>query len=238
MTRSALIVAHGQPSDPAPAEEEMHAIAEAVAQHLPGWTVAAATLAAPDALRSALDRLDSPLVFPFFMADGWFIRSLLPKRLEEAGHSGLTVLTPFGLLPATHRLALGIVRQATETAGWDAAGTTVILAAHGSGRSRFPAEAARSIERAIVAGADFAGVRTGFIEEPPDLATVAADAGRRAICLPLFVARWGHVVDDIPRELAAARFSGTLLSPIGTHPQAPKIIAEAILSEAGEANRT
>ena len=48
--RRALIVAHGQPSDPAPAAAALEALAVRVAAHLPGWQVDAATLAQPGRL--------------------------------------------------------------------------------------------------------------------------------------------------------------------------------------------
>ncbi|MGB3316979.1 MAG: CbiX/SirB N-terminal domain-containing protein [Albidovulum sp.] len=228
MTRSALIVAHGQPSDPAPAEADMAAMARAVAEQMPGWQIRAATLAAPDALKTALDTPENPAIFPFFMADGWFIRTMLPKRLSEAGHEGLRVLTPFGLLPDTHALAIRAARDATGAHGWAEADTTLILAAHGSGRSPYPAEAARAIERTIANETQFAAIRTGFIEEEPSLTDAARDAGGKALCLPLFVARWGHVIDDIPDALDTVGFTGHLLGPIGTHPDVPALIAAAI----------
>lgn len=87
MSPSAVIVAHGQPSDPLPPEAEMHALAARVGGHLPGWEIRAATLAAPDALRVALRGLEAPAVFPFFMADGWFIRTLLPRGVAPASPS-------------------------------------------------------------------------------------------------------------------------------------------------------
>jgi sirohydrochlorin ferrochelatase len=229
MTRSALIIAHGQPSDPEPAEADMVLLAQSVAGHLPGWQVRAATLAAPGTLKIALDALDNPRIFPFFMADGWFIRTLLPKRLSEAGHKGLSALTPFGLLPDTRALAIQAARMATAESGWTEADTTLILAAHGSGRSPYPAEAARTIENAFANETAFASVRTGFIEEAPSLADAARNAGETALCLPLFVARWGHVIGDIPQALGAAGFTGHLLDPIGTHPEVPALIAKAIL---------
>ncbi|TKA94316.1 cobalamin biosynthesis protein CbiX, partial [Cereibacter changlensis] len=45
MPETALIVAHGQPSDPAPAAAEIAALAAKVAVHLAGWQVGSATLA-------------------------------------------------------------------------------------------------------------------------------------------------------------------------------------------------
>lgn len=228
MQRCALIVAHGLPSDPAPAEADLARIAAAVSGHLPGWQVQSATLAAPGALERALVGLAAPVVFPFFIADGWFIRTALPGRLAESGAEGLTILPPFGLIPETLALALSAARTATLGRGWKPEETTLILAAHGSGRSPFPAEAARAVEAHIVAEGGFAEVRTGFIEEEPALAGVARGAGDRAICLPLFVARWGHVVTDIPAALEAAGFRGPMLAPLGVRPEVPGIIAGAL----------
>ena len=228
MTRSAIIVAHGQPSDPAPAEAEIAALATSVAAHLPGWDIRSATLAAPGALDRAVAGLTAPLIFPFFIADGWFIRTALPDRLAKADVSDATVLTPFGLLPQVRALAGDTAAAAAQRHGWSRAETVLVIAAHGSGRSAYPARAAGATAEAIAVTHGFAAIRIGFIEEAPYLADEAADAGLRAICLPLFVARWGHTETDIPEALRKAEFSGVLLDPIGTLPEAPKLIAGTI----------
>ncbi len=228
MTRRAIIVAHGQPSDPDPPEVELAALARQVAGHLPGWTVGSATLAAPESLKIAVQAHENALIFPFFMADGWFIRTLLPRRLAEAGAPEARMLTPFGLLPETAELAVGMLSDALAHRGWTPEKTTLVLAAHGSGRSPHPAAAARALRAAITARLTFAESRLGFIEEAPELVEVAEGAGPRALCLPLFVARWGHVEDDIPAALHAAGFQGVTLPPLGTAPRVPALIAGAI----------
>lgn len=228
MIRDLVIVAHGQPSDPGPPEMEMAALAARVAHGLPGWRIGSATLAAPGALRQAVQGLGAPLVFPFFMADGWFIRELLPQRLAETGAPGARILAPFGLLPATSALAITMLEEALADRGWTAAETVLVLAAHGSGRSAFPAAAARALQGAIDRALPFAESRLGFIEEAPELVEVAESAGPRALCLPLFVARWGHVEDDIPAALHAAGFAGALLPPLGTDARVPALIARAV----------
>lgn len=228
----ALIVAHGQPSDPGPAEAGLARLAAAVALHLPGRRLRAATLAAPGALETALDRLAPAggplLVVPFFMAGGWFTRTELPRRLAAAGAARARILAPFGLWPATAGLAADTARAAVLAQGWEPGEARLILAAHGSGRSREPAAAARRLADRIAAEAAFAEVRVGFIEEPPHVADVARHAGARAICLPLFVARWGHARDDIPAALDRAGFAGVRLDPLGTLDAVPAQIAGAI----------
>lgn len=228
MSRSAVIVAHGQPSDPVPPEAEMAALAARVASHLPGWQVRSATLAEQDALRAALQGLDDPVIFPLFMADGWFIRSLLPRRLDEVGAPKASILTPFGLLPDAAALAVQVLEETLADAGWRAEDSVLVLAAHGSGRSPYPADAARAMQSAIAQRLRFRDIRLGFIEEAPELVEVAEEAGDKALCLPLFVARWGHVEDDIPAALHAAGFRGITLPPLGTDARVPALIARAL----------
>ncbi|MCX8508116.1 MAG: cobalamin biosynthesis protein CbiX [Rhodobacteraceae bacterium] len=233
-TRTAIIVAHGQPSDPAPAEADLARLTAAVATLMPGWQLGSATLAAPGALERTIQDIESPIIFPFFMAEGWFTRKALPDRLAAAGAEGLTRLPAFGTMAATHELAVRAARMATLGREWKIPDTTLILAAHGSGRSRAPAEAAEGMANSIRAALPFREIRLGFIEEAPGLQEVATDAGARTLCLPLFVARWGHVVSDIPAALAAAAYRGPCLAPLGTRREVPGIIAAALAEAAGE----
>jgi sirohydrochlorin ferrochelatase len=218
MDRFALIAAHGQPSDPGPAEGDLHRLGQQVAARLPGWHIATATLAGPDALSRAIDGRPAPLVLPFFMAEGWFTRSELPRRLTAAGIAAPRLLPAFGTWPEVAALAGRAAADEAARAGWPRAETTLLLAAHGSGRSRAPSEAARAIAGQVQG---FAAVRLGFIEEAPFLPA-------RSLCLPLFVARWGHVTDDIPAALAEAGFTGRTLDPVGCHPEVPALIAARI----------
>jgi sirohydrochlorin ferrochelatase len=234
----ALIVAHGSPSDPAPQEAAMQALAARTAAHLPGWRVRGATLAAPGALEQALDGLDHPRIHPFFMAEGWFTRVLLPRRLAAAGASGaagapigrdgLQRTPAFGHAPGLPALCAAWTRQAAETAGIPPRRATLLLAAHGSRVSRASAEGARATAALLGRLAPFARVETGFIEEEPTLAAAARGLGPAAVCLPFFALRAGHVAEDVPQALAAAGFRGLLMPPVGEHPQVPALIAAAL----------
>lgn len=224
--REALIVAHGQPGDPEPAEAEIAALARSVAAELPGWQVRGATLAAPGALDRALAACRrAPLVYPLFMADGWFVTAQLPSRL--AGRAG-RVLPPLGQDAALPALAAEALTQAAQNRGWRQGETCVVIAAHGSGRSRNAARATEAFTRALAGLTGFAEIRTGFVEEPPFLREAAAGAGAQALCLPFFATRRGHVLDDIPAALKAAGFAGACLDPVGLHPGVPALIARAL----------
>lgn len=225
----ALIVAHGQPSDPAPAEAEIAALAARVATHLPGWSVRSATLAAEGALAAAVAGPAAPLVvYPLFMADGWFTKTHLPERLAAAGAVGPIQLAPFGLDARVQALAVRLAVEAARAAGRSPAQTDVILAAHGSFRSDAPAAVARSVAARIAAEGGFRRVEAAFIDQTPQIAEVAATLSPGALCLPFFAARGGHVVDDLPQALAEASFDGTVLDPVGTDARVPELIASSL----------
>lgn len=216
MTLHALILAHGQPSDPRPSGAALEALAARVEALMPGWSVAAATLAEEGAIAQAVAGRPGGVVFPMFMAGGWFTRVQIPKKLGEAGAVGWTVLEPFGCDVAVHDLCVALVREA----GAD----EVILAAHGSFKSSAPSDIAVHVAGRIAAETG-AAVTAGFIDQEPQLASLTGNGG---VCLPFFAAEGGHVSDDIPAALAEARFSGRILPPVGLDARVPGIIAAAI----------
>jgi sirohydrochlorin ferrochelatase len=240
MTRpAALIVAHGQPSDPAPAEAEIAALAARVQALLPDWHVRSATLAMDGALADRLAGAreagadGTGLVYPLFMAGGWFTRTHLPARLAEAGGAGWRVLPPFGEDPAVQALTVALAREAVAATGRDPRAAAILLAAHGSFRSTAPAEVAARMAWKIWAEAGIVHVVPAFIDQQPQIGTVAAGLPAGAIVLPFFAARGGHVIDDLPEALAEAGFDGQLLPPVGLDARVPALIAAALVAARG-----
>lgn len=217
----ALIVAHGQPGDPGPQQQAIQFLAQQVAAHLPHIAVEGTTLAMPGALDMADD---DTLIYPMFMAEGWFTRTELPRRLGLAGAAHARILPPFGSDPGLPDLCRNLLADAAKTHGWPLDQTHILIAAHGSGRSRAPEQAARKMAR------DLAPLTTtcGFIEETPFITDAAANLPAQTICLPLFASRAEHVTDDLPKALAAAGFVGLTLPPVGMAAQVPEMIANSI----------
>jgi sirohydrochlorin ferrochelatase len=218
-----LVVAHGQPGDPVPQQQAVESLAARVDALVPQALVRGATLAMPGALDLADDET---LIYPMFMATGWFTRSELPSRLALAGAPQARILPPFGADPGLPALCLALVAKAAETQGWPLAETRLLVAAHGSGRSRAPSEAARRIAAGLAPHVGAASC--GFIEEPPHIAEAARDLPAQTICLPLFATQADHVTDDLPTALADAGFRGLVLPPVGLAPEVPAMIAESI----------
>jgi sirohydrochlorin ferrochelatase len=205
MTLTALIMAHGQPSDPRPAGAALEALASRVQDLLPGWQVRAATLAEPGAVARAV-------------AGGWFTRVQIPARLAEAGATGWRVLEPFGCDPMVHDLCVTLAEEAGAA--------EVILAAHGSFKSAVPSDVAAHVAARIEAGVG-CKVAVGFIDQAPRLATLS---GFGTVCLPFFAAEGGHVSDDVPAALAEAGFQGRILPPVGLDARVPGLIAAALVA--------
>ena len=228
---AALIVAHGAPLAPGGPERVMRALAVSVAALLPGWVVRGATLAAPGAIKAALTDLPLGarlLVYPHFMADGWFTTDELPRRLGEAGAGMLDILPAFGLDPAVQQLCLLRAGEAARAEKYPPGEAALLLAAHGSPSDPRPAAANAAVKFLNQSGR-FREVRAGFVDEAPYLGDAARIDGP-AICLPFFAGRAGHVEIDLSAALAEANFPGPMLAPIGADAAVPGIIAAALVA--------
>ena len=225
---SALLVAHGYPSQPGPTEAAMQRLAGAVGAYLPGWQLRGATLAAPGALEQALDGLDAPLIYPFFMAEGWFTKTVLPQRLAQAGRPNLRQLQAFGSDPGLAALVAAQVQAACKAQGWQLQDSALLLAAHGSQRARASALGAQGMAAQLAQLLALRGIRCAFVEEAPFLADAAQGMGQ-ALCLPFFALAASHVLEDIPAAMAKAGFAGPILPPIGAAPSVPSLISAALM---------
>lgn len=229
-TRSAIIVSHGQPSEPDPAERVLAELTAQVAALMPDWQLSSATLAKEGALDAAVAEVGrDPLVYPLFMTDGWFTQTTLPKRL---GAVHAHILAPLGTDPSLPALAARWLAEELRTRSWQAEATTLVVASHGSGKSRNSARDTQRFTDVLAAAMPFAEVRVGYIEESPFLGDIVFGAPEQSICLPFFAAEGGHVTDDIPEALDLADFRGLRLAPIGTHPAVPALVAQALRAEA------
>ncbi len=222
--KTAILVAHGSPSDPDSQEFALRALAERVQGGLKGWRIGSATLAAKGRLEEEIAALGAPLIYPFFMARGWFTGQVLAKKARAMG---LTMLDPFGVEPDLVGCAASELSTLLADKGWDAQDTALIVAAHGSAVSKTSADSAYAFARALHSGLGFRDTRTGFIEQPPFLKDIAQGAGQ-AVCLPYFAQNSGHMEDDVPAALSAAGFDGPVLPPFISWADTARLIGDSI----------
>lgn len=221
--RIAILVSHGQPSAPAPAEIHLAYIAAQVSDHLPGWDVRSATLSAKGALEAAM--VDGAVIFPFFMARGYFTARVLPGRLKGWRYR---MATPFGLLPDLPATTAALLNSELSARNWDVSHAQILLAAHGSARGPKAAEAAEAFAAQLRRALPDPQISTGYVEQEPFIDAAARRLGSQSLCLPFFAQSGEHVREDIPEALEDGAFNGTLLPSLGAAPDAPALIAEAI----------
>lgn len=202
----------------------MQDLARKVARLLPGWCIRGCTLAAPGCFEAALQGLDAPVIYPFFMARGWLTETLLTDRV---GNPRALVLAPFGLEPRLLDLAADRLREALAEQGMDAGDTTLLVAAHGNARHPKTAESALRAREVLGRSLGFRDSTTAFIEQEPLLEDRARGLGQ-AICLCFFALAAGHVQIDVPEALASAGFGGPVLPPFIAAAGVPALIAESL----------
>ena len=225
MPQHAIIVSHGQPSEPDVGEQEVTDLAARIGAHLPEARIEGVTLAAEGRIEALSADRPGALIYPMFMADGWFTQVQLPKRLAEGAGPQLV---SFGLDCTLPTLAASWLWQVCTDHGFEPYATDLIIAGHGSGKSRRVSEATRAFADRVAGDFGPRSVRCGFVEEEPSLTDALSGLGTNAICLPFFAAKRGHVLDDLPEAVAESGFKGIVLDPIGLHPDVPKMIADAL----------
>ena len=77
-------------------------------------TAGAAINVAKGTVESALAGLDAPLVYPFFMAEGYFTGQVLPERIAKTAPAA-RLLPPFGSDPALAGLAIRCALEGAST---------------------------------------------------------------------------------------------------------------------------
>lgn len=227
---SAVLVAHGSPSNPEIVETFMAELAVSVEALTAGLAVRSATLAKTGSLGAALESAEGEtLIYPFFMSDGWFVSNELPRRIERASPAPSRILAPFGKDEAMPDYCADLAAEAASEAGLTPAETVLLIAAHGSPSDHRPGATVWAIADQIQASGRFLDVRAGFVDEKPkleDLLTVT----RPAVCLPFFATPAGHVLLDLPAAVAAAGYTGPIAPVVGAAPGTAAIIARALTS--------
>ena len=206
----------------------MAQLAQRVSDQLPDWDIRSATLASPGRLEQLMQ--DGALVYPFFMADGWFTSQVLPKRLKGFDYDQLA---PFGQDPTLPQLTADILAQAFQAAPAETAEKPpVLLAAHGSARGPKAAEATELFAQSLRPLLPGHQVVTCYIEQAPFVADAAREMPAGTLCLPFFAQSGNHVTMDLPEALEEAGFRGTTLPALGGSKGIASLIANALQTAA------
>jgi sirohydrochlorin cobaltochelatase len=195
---------------------------------------------------------DDVYVVPLFISEGYFTGEVIPRELGLSGPApsitrklGKTIryCGPVGTHPSMPAM---ILRRAEETAGLtdeEARGAGLVIIGHGTERNSNSAEVIFQVTREAEAAGVFGHVRTGFLDQEPNVgAVLEAMEERRIVLVPFFVAEGWHTQETIPDDLGINRPAVSACTdlegrrvwytpPVGTFPE----IAEIVLQRASEA---
>jgi sirohydrochlorin ferrochelatase len=185
-----------------------------------------------DAIRALAPR--DVVVYPLFLADGYFARIALPRLIDKAKHDDsariIKVLPPLGLELALIDVIADEVGVAAHARRISPADMAVVLLAHGSTKDRASRIAAEQLAERLRERRRFRDLRFALLEEPPSLAEAVADVRGPVVVVGLFAGEGMHGASDAKRLVAKlAREDVILIGPVGTFAGIVEVIAAAVV---------
>ena len=174
------------------------------------------------------------IVYPLFLADGYFTRVALPRLIDKARHDdstrAITVLPPLGLEPALVDVVADETVAATHARGIHPEEMTVVLLAHGSTKDGASWAAAEQLADHLHERWCFRDGRVALLEEPPSLAEAVADVQGPIVVVGLFAGEGMHGANDAGRLVAElARKDVILIGPVGALAGVAAVIKAAVV---------
>lgn len=205
-------------------------------------------------MREVFDLVEAEDVYvvPLFISEGYFTEEVIPRELGLSGPAPsvtekvgkrIRYCGPVGTHPSMSAM---ILRRAEEAAGLtheEARRAGLVIIGHGTERNSNSAEVIYRVTREAEAAGVFGHVKTGFLDQEPEVGEVLDEMEERHLVLvPFFVAEGWHTQETIPDDLGLHRPAVSRVtekdgrtvfyaSPVGTFPE----VAEIILQRAREA---
>ena len=192
-----------------------------------------------------LDKVKSRDVYvvPFFIADGYYTRNVIPEQMKLSGELTLKngQRIHYTRSVGGHPRFAHLLHQHAVEAGWRTGDTLVVLG-HGTGRN--PASGTNVYLQTERLRRQHPGedIRTMFIDEAPFVQTIwETSTTPRIVIVPLFIADGWHVTETIPEDLDLVDNRATrggreliLTTAVGTDPG----LTEVILARVQECDPT
>lgn len=149
------------------------------------------------------------VVYPMFLADGYFARTVLPQLLKEFGSKregvSVRVLPSLGLDPALADLVVVKAASAIQASGFSTERTTLVFLAHGSNKNMASRAATEDLANRARRCGLVHDVRVAFLDEPPSLIELASEVAGPIVVVGLFAGNGLHGADDMSRLIGALR---------------------------------
>jgi sirohydrochlorin ferrochelatase len=171
------------------------------------------------------------VIAPFLMSGGWARRVLAEAAHAAASDLGRRIMLapPVGERPGLAALAESLALEACGSLAWSAAGTNLVLAAHGNPADASSFRAARAQAMRIAGRGRFPRVATAFLDQPPGLAEVLARLGPGpTVVVGLFADAGPHGRGEVARLLGRAAGPVAYAGPVGVQPGMAELVLEAV----------
>lgn len=234
---AAVLVAHGDRGGVSP-DASLHAQVKAVSARIAPAHVCAGVLKGDPSLESALSKASATgaqriVVFPLFMADGYFMRKVR-ERVTAAGLTyAPTILDPLGLDPALPDILVAEAEEVASREGISPSSSRLLIVGHGSKLGPASANATRKVAARAAIARRFASVTTAFLEEEPFLDDMLKAGGAQpAVVAGFFFGDGLHAGEDVPDAIRDTGANAIYTGAIGNSPAVANLIASAITAAA------
>jgi len=171
-------------------------------------------------------------VYPLFMADGYFVQKVRERVLAAGIVPEPKMLVPLGLDPGLPDVLIQESMVAARAAGFDPAGTRLLVVGHGSKLGPASATATRKAATRAALARKFASVTTAFLEEEPFVEDVLRASAAPTVVAGFFFGNGMHAGEDVPDAIAETGANAVYTGAIGNSAGVASLIAAALLSEA------
>jgi sirohydrochlorin cobaltochelatase len=229
-----LLLAHGERLD-GQTNEAVNLMIATLRERNAAAEVGVGFLSASPSIEETVQRLTAPrlLVYPLFMAEGYFLRIAIDRLRKAAMQDGMSrmldILPTLGVDPALAELVAARAATAASERGFALSETALVLVAHGSLRQAASQAATDLLVERVRRLGRFGGVYGAFLEQPPSLAAALSGHAGPAVLVGLFVGEGMHgqadlqkLIGSLPAELIA--FAGTA----GSWPDIADLVATRV----------
>ncbi len=167
-----------------------------------------------------LDTVTAPavVIVPVFLADGYFMKSVIPAELglDKASHTTwrckqtVHITRPLGTHPGMADIIQKRTQDALKVTGFPKAQTAVAIIGHGTKRNQ-QSRTTTQRQVALLQQADIvAEVLDAYLDDEPPIASIyQRTPARHIIVIPYLLAEGSHTAIDIPQALEVAAQQAT-----------------------------
>jgi sirohydrochlorin ferrochelatase len=227
----AILVSHGDRGGLSP-NAALAAQAERV-RELTGLTVLTGMLKGEPTLEEAVSEAAATgasriVIYPLFMADGYFVKKVRERAGTVAGSPELIVLPPLGIDPALPDILVDGAIGLASREGIEPSDARLLIVGHGSKLGPASASATRKVAARAALARRFPSVTTAFLEEEPFLEDALRASNAPTIVAGFFFGDGMHAAEDVPDAIAETGANAVYTGAIGDSPAIARLIADAL----------